>query len=183
MMKILHIWLLCSVLVSFGAAGWSQEGEKYYTKTNIWYERPERIYSTNYHVGTILPAGTEVKIVDSKRKKIRFTIDSGTVFTLEHVRKHNPITLQALRNRTFSTANPIAQGGKFHKFTKKEQENIRAGTISTGMSKDAVIMAYGSPPEHKTPSLDGDTWTYWVNRFRRVVVRFGSDDNVVEIVR
>jgi hypothetical protein len=181
-MKIARIWLLCLVLVSFASAGWSQEGGKYYTRTNIWYEHPEKIYSTNYHKGTILPVGTAVKIIDSGRRKIRFTTDSGTAFTIVHVTKHNPITLQALQDRIFSKDDPMARGGKFNKFTKKEQENIKAGTIALGMRKDAVIMAYGYPPDHKTPSLEGNTWTYWESRFRRVVVRFGSDNKVVEIV-
>ena len=32
------------------------------------------------------------------------------------------------------------------------------------MSKDAVLMAYGYPPDHKTPKLEDDTWSYWLGR-------------------
>jgi hypothetical protein len=42
------------------------------------------------------------------------------------------------------------------------------------MSKDAVVMAYGYPPDHKTPSLKTDLWTYWENRLISITVQFAD---------
>lgn len=63
---------------------------------------------------------------------------------------------------------------------KAERKNIKNGTIAVGMSKDAVVMAYGYPPSHKTPTLDSNMWTYWRDRFRRVFVYF-ENGKVVNI--
>jgi hypothetical protein len=66
-------------------------------------------------------------------------------------------------------------GGPYQRFSEKEKRNIKLGEIEVGMSKDAVLMAYGYPPAHRTPSLESDQWVYWLNRFvnRPVVFRDG----------
>ena len=46
----------------------------------------------------------------------------------------------------------------------EEQDHIEKGTVGGGMTKEAVLMAYGYPPSHRTPSLSMDTWTYWTGR-------------------
>lgn len=75
----------------------------------------------------------------------------------------------------------MADGGKFSKFSKDEQEQIRLGTIKKGMSKDAVIMAYGYPPTIRTPTTDASSWTYWKNRWVTRIIRFGEDGKVSDI--
>ena len=40
----------------------------YYTKCNIWFDKKDRIPSTNYHTGLILPVGTKVKITACSAK-------------------------------------------------------------------------------------------------------------------
>ena len=45
--------------------------DKLYTAHNIWVEQPARMYATNYKVGNLIPAGTEVAdvvIVPNKRR-------------------------------------------------------------------------------------------------------------------
>lgn len=50
---------------------------------NIWVERPDRILSTNYHRGAIIPAGTAVEILRRRGDEIRFRVDSGAVYELD----------------------------------------------------------------------------------------------------
>ena len=69
----------------------------------------------------------------------------------------------------------MAEGGAFQKFTAGEKENIKAGVIKEGMSKAAVLMAYGYPPGTKTPSLKSDFWIYMENRFITRSVKFKDD--------
>jgi len=48
------------------------------------------------------------------------------------------------------------------------------------MSKEAVILAIGYPPEHVTPTLESNTWKYWRTRFATQLVSF-VDGKVVDI--
>ena len=153
----------------------------YYTKTNMWFEHPKNFLSINFHKGMIIPAGTKVKILRCSGAKIRFVDeDNGVTYDYVHSKKHSRIKLKELFSRYFSKENVMAPGGAFSAFTKEEQENIKEGEITMGMSKDAVLMAYGYPPSHKTLNLSSDTWTYWVSRASRVEVYF-KDGVVTEI--
>jgi len=97
----------------------------FYTIANIWYERPEKIYSTNYHKGTILPVGTKVRIKKVSSKEIAFSSDSGIDFRILYVKKHSPgVSVWDHFDRYFSEKDPMDGGGVFKKFTKKEQESI-----------------------------------------------------------
>ena len=143
----------------------SPESKTFFTKVNIWYERPIKILSTNYHRGAILPVGSKVMIISLGDGKIRFNEEkTQTLFTIYHVPKYTNVSIRALFDRYFSETDPMAKDGPFHKFTKMEQENIKKGTIAVGMSKDAVLMAYGYPPTHRTPSIKSDSWGYWLDR-------------------
>lgn len=155
------------------------ENKTYYTNVNIWVEYPKDIPSTNFHKGTMIPAGTKVEVTYCRRGKIKFTSE-GVTYTLVHSRKHSRIKFQELFDRYFSENDIMAKGGSFSKLTKKEQENVKSGVIDIGMSKDAVLMAYGYPPTHMTPSLSGGAWTYWKSRARRVIVHF-KDGKVFKV--
>jgi hypothetical protein len=159
-------------------------GEGHYTRANIWWEDPKNIPSTNYHRGMIIPAGSKVKDLRYGAGKVSFTVeDLGVKFTIEHEERHSRITTKQLVDRYFSKDNVMAKDGPFHKFTKREQENIKNGTIAIGMCKDAVLMAYGYPPSHKTPSLESNIWTYWRNRFRMIMVVFNKDGRVSNVTQ
>ena len=147
-------------------------GQEYFLKVNIRYEHPKKIYSTNYHKGARLKVGDKFKVTDVSGKKITFTDKKGIEYVIIHHRKHNPIDLTELFERYFSKTSVTASGGAFTKFTKKEQKNIRSGQIVKGMSKNAVLMSYGYPPSHRTPSLDGDDWVYWEHRWGSKIATF-----------
>jgi len=140
-------------------------GQDVYLKLNVWYTKPTKIGSTNYHRGTLLNVGEKFKIVNLGRKKIVFTDKDGIKYAIIHYRKHTSINLPQLIDRYFSKTSVMSAGGAYKKFTKNEQKNIRIGQIVTGMSKAAVLMAYGYPPEHRTPSLDSDRWVYWTTKW------------------
>jgi len=158
-------------------------GKTYYTKANVWYEHPNRILSTNYHRGAILPIGTTVKIHSIKGEKIQFTPDgSAQMFTLINDNKTSTISTDELFNRYFSVEAVQAGVGDYYQATEADRENIKNGIITLGMSKKAVLMAYGYPPTHKTPLLTSDIWYYWYSRPSEVNVYF-KDDKVFQIER
>ncbi|MEW6379702.1 MAG: hypothetical protein AB1611_08835 [bacterium] len=163
----------------------SPEGKPYFTKVNIWYEYKNEklnpIPSTNYHQGEMLPVGTKVTIKECSDKKILFADDStNTVYTLVYIAKHGQMTPEEFFGHYFSEGNVMAEGGEFSKFTPEEQSNIKSGTLAEGMSKEAVLMAYGYPPKIKTPDISNDVWTFWKNRFDTTVVTF-QDNKIANI--
>lgn len=149
-------------------------GKTFYTTTNIWYENPEKVYSTNYHRGTILPVGTKVTIKKLRGEEIQFVDKSELTFKIIFLKKHSShkMTIWDYFDQYFSEENPMRKGGPFQKFSKDEKDNIKMGEIAVGMSKAAVLMSYGYPPSHRTPSLKSDGWIYWTNRFVNSPVYF-----------
>ncbi len=177
MKRILAVALL--FLAGSAYAANPEEGT-YYIKANIWYENPMKIVSSNYHRGAIIPVGTEVKVTSFGKEAIKFTIaGKGLDCVLTLVPRHTNISLQALFDRTFSRDNILASGA-FQKFNKMEKDNIDKGSIAVGMSKDAVLMAYGYPPSNHTPTLASDIWVYWESRVKMIKVTF-KDDKVASM--
>ena len=164
--------LLVALVAAFPLAGHAalKKNQTYYTKANIWFEHPEKVYSTNYHVGQIVPAGSEVEMLDYKRGKARFKVKkSGVVILFTHVPKHSIISADDFFDRYFLETD---LSKTLSSFSEMEQKNIKAGTVALGMGKDAVFAAYGNPPSHRTASLDNDRWIYWINRFATTTVVF-----------
>jgi len=58
--------------------------------------------------------------------------------------------------------------------TQHEKTAIKTGVIQNGMSKKAVLISYGLPPEHATPNLNGNVWLYWMNKKRTEKILFNS---------
>jgi hypothetical protein len=156
-------------------------GKTYYTKSNIWYEHPNNILSTNYHRGDILPIGTKVKIHAIKGERIQFTPEgSAQLFTIINDKKTSAISTDELFNRYFSLDAVQLGVGDYYQVNEADRENIKKGVITVGMSKKAVLAAYGYPPTHKTPLLTSDIWYYWYARLHKVNVYF-KDDKVFKI--
>ena len=72
-------------------------------------------------------------------------------------------------------------GADYAKFSQMEKDNIKAGTLAVGMSKDAVIMAFGYPPTHRTKTLAESTWTYWKSKFINFEIQFDDRGKVAFI--
>ncbi|MCD4781874.1 MAG: hypothetical protein K8S27_15210 [Candidatus Omnitrophica bacterium] len=154
-------------------------GKTFYLQTNMWNESGKDILSTNFHRGGIIPVGTEVTIKSMGRTAIKFTTkETGKQFKFVLAKKHSKLNIFELADRYFGADHPLT--GKYTNFSAEEKDSIKKGIITTGMSKDAVVMAYGYPPTHRTPGLDLDTWNYWENRIRRFEVMF-SKGKVVNI--
>ncbi len=183
-MRSIAIVLGCMVLFSafFVSPSFALPAEEdiYFTRANIWYEHPAKILSTNYHKGTIIPIGTKVVVLAKGKNRIQFgVVDSDAVYTLHQVKRHSKILLSELFDRYF-TRTSILASTEYFALTRKEKENIANGVIKVGMSKNAVLMAYGYPPTHKTLKIALNVWYYWKNRAQYFPVQF-KDDVVVDL--
>jgi hypothetical protein len=45
------------------------------------------------------------------------------------------------------------------------------------------MAALGYPSPHQTPSLEGAVYTYWKNRFGKLIVEFNAEGKVINIRR
>ena len=158
---------------------------KIYTSYDLWYEKPDRIYCVNYARGARIPAGTEVVSVDVGRKTfkrhplIRFTTRDNKEYTIYFNKKFHPgVAIEEFKDRLFTKKSfeELTEG-----LTEKEIASIKKGRLVTGMSKQAVLIARGYPPEHVTPSLEEDQWYYWANRFRKEAVRFDENGRTSQV--
>lgn len=167
------------VLLPTDYAGYAQgEPEVYYTAVNIWCTDPRAIPTTNYHAGEVIPVGTKVTLKKMTGIQIVVSTEDGKTYAILHMLKHSRIKLEEVFTRLFATEDALAPGGAFHKLSRVEQKAVAEGTLYEGMSKPAVLMAYGYPPSHKTPDLEQNTWLYWRSRMRTVVVTFNDEGKV-----
>lgn len=166
------------VLALFGLAACSGpspiqdvEGNQVYTQLSMWADGDKHL-TTNYSVGIHVPVNTQVNIVDTSAEEIVIEIpdlDNRTV-TIINAAQHTQEDIQGIYNRYFGDQ-PVS----LNRFDSSTREAIRAGEMREGMSKEAVLLARGYPPAHRTASTEQDEWMYWRNRFNRVAVRFEND--------
>jgi hypothetical protein len=161
------------------------QGEDLFTRCNIWYEKP-RIPSINYKRGGMIPAGTRVTNVRTVRLSraravygIQFTLPDGATLILDHEPRYWPgLTIDDVKERFF-TPQPLADLTRG--MNELELEGIKKGVLTDGMSKDAVLIAWGYPPAHRTPSLSSNRWTYWKARFGEKLLFFNESGRTVNV--
>jgi hypothetical protein len=148
-----------------------------YTLVNLHPdEQRQRLYSVNYQQPGLIPLCSKVKIESLSDKKMTFRL-------LDQNRDYEYIFHNSLRepipkhlDRLFGKkCEP-----KLEAMSEVDRKGIRAGTALPGMTKRGVMLAIGYPPEHATPSLESNVWTYWKNRFGKMRVHF-ADGKVTEI--
>jgi len=179
--------LLASMLILLGggllACGGRSaiEGPRY-TTSNIWFERTDKVQSTNYQKGALLPAGTKVRIDGIRKNKyILFTnLETDVQIRLLFVIKHHPgLNFDAYLQRLFGEKDREAL---LAGFSDAERAAIERGEVEPGMSREAVLVCNGYPPEIGTATLKANKWKYWRNRFVTYHVTF-EDDQVVDVGR
>ena len=150
-----------------------------YTLVNLHPdEQRHRLYSVNYQLTGLIPLCSKVRIesVDSRKMPFRLLDSDREYEYIFHNSLRDPIPKHL--DKFFGKRCDAALEG----LSEVDRRGIRAGTVLSGMSKRGVTLAIGYPPEHATPSLDSDVWTYWKNRFGKMTVSF-ANGKVVGISR
>lgn len=170
-------WALILTLLGLGAAlaGCSRptryviEGDtQVYTLTNLHPdERRGLLYSLNYQQDGLLPVCTQVNVDSVDQRELRFTVGAtGRQYRYLFTR-HMRDAIDMHMNRYFGPNCPDLTA-----LSDADRAGIQQGQVFQGMSKQGVILAIGYPPEHATPSLDSDQWSYWRNSHSRFLVYF-----------
>ena len=148
-----------------------QDKAKMYTQANMHYNVSRGnnlIDTTNYQIGTLIPVNSEVTMQDVNAKQLTF-LYKGQVMILRNIAKYSGLGISDVTSKYFSTKKV-----NLSKFSKAEQKAIASAGLVKGMSKDAVLLSLGTPPQHRTPDLKADTWTYWRNRWTTFIVSFNK---------
>lgn len=142
------------------------KGETYYTQFSLFHLKYVWL-TTNYRKGVLVPVNTQVTFLKASSNEIDVEALDGRTLKIVNIERYSGVNIDGIFNRTFGK-----EKVDLAKFSTAEKENIMAGTVNIGMSKDAVIKALGYPPEHKTPNLEGNEWRYWKNRYGTMLVSF-----------
>jgi len=149
-----------------------------YTSNNIYVaqqvSRGKTIYKASYSgwVGLrppfiLLPAGSKVTVGKS-RHGFSLTTDDGKEIIFEY-RRSLPVPAKDYIAK-ITSSKPFNIGA----FNNTDRKGIKAGKAYKGMSKKGIIAALGYPPVHKVLSLEDNTWTYWKDRYRTMVIEFSG---------
>jgi len=181
---------LCLILLlvpSLARPAQGREDQKLYTAYNIWLLRGFNMKFINFKYGSeFIPAGTEVKGVkivessydsmggESSDPYVTFTrVDNNKNHRLYYENRYHPNkSIEDYKDKTFTPRNlsDLTQG-----FTENELTAISKGIVADGMSREAVLVSYGYPPEHRTSLQSDNTWTYWLSKRKQKSLKF--DDN------
>lgn len=186
-MKKKHI-IFFALLFSFlyTAVSVAAEGQLF-LKNNIHAQRKNRDAKASYANWTdpgaghfFLAVNTPVKI-EIKRGITgrRFVITSqadGQVVHFEYDERRMGMSMDEYAKLISATEKTALDG-----FSQTDLKGIKEGSVSVGMTKDAVRIALGYPAKHRTPSLETNSWVYWKNRFKTMAVEFGPEGKVTGI--
>jgi len=158
-----------------------------YTKFNIHTQSKDgKKYKASYanytdpgegHV--VIAAGTKILITKKSRKGFTFTCDNPTKkVDYEFHNKRMDMSLDEYLEK-ITSVEPVSFGG----LSTIDKKGVADGQARKGMSRKGVMTALGYPAAHRTPSIDSDSWTYWTNRFKTIVVEFDAKGLVAEVRR
>ena len=130
-----------------------------YTAYNLWYENPENLTTDNIQKGTLIPFGTEVRILSMTDSSIVFQAN-GKTFTLHYDDGRTMMPMKSLPNSFSPTSVAVETAGGV---SPAAFEKMRRGIIEKGMTKQNVITTYGPPSKIRTPNQLSDSgstgWT------------------------
>ena len=105
-----------------------------------------------------------------------FLPDSGDLINFEYSTRNMNMSMQDYM-KVICGSQKVNVGA----LSKTDRKGIKAGRAFKGMTKKGIRIALGYPAEHRTPSLDDNSWTYWTNRFKTTVVEFNGNGRVASV--
>ncbi len=152
-----------------------------YTLVNLHPDmKRSRLYAVNYQLDSLMPLCTEVVLLKASKKVMVFKVkETGQEFSYYY----HKAAREPLMNHLMHFFGRECKTDKVKSLSAIDQKGIKQGVALKGMTRDGVVLAMGIPPRHKTPSLDADSWRYWVNRFGTMQVNFNEKGLVSQIVR
>ena len=150
-----------------------------YTAFNLWYDAKGRMSSFNIQKGQILPFGTEIEFIEADTDGIRFKrVSDGKQFYLKYSLDQTMVPIEKYIRRLFVFKDEKEQ---IIGIRPRIYEKIKRGVVEKGMTRNEVLLAFGPPPQIRTPSETVDTWIYWSDDgVTKRVIFFG--EKVIDII-
>lgn len=153
---------------------------KVFTKCNLWYQDPESIPCTNIQKGTFIPFGTEIEIVKATGSRIVFKDMRGIEYRIKFDDQLMMIPIQTYIKQIFTLSNKatLIKG-----MTPSVVAKLEKGIVTSGMTRNEVLLGYGTPVAFRTPTLENSTWIYFIddNATIRVVFRAEKVKTILNI--
>jgi len=159
------------------------EGATVYALVNLHADAANnRLHAMNYQLPKLMPICSEFVIKDIDTKVIELT-HKGIDYTYlwDKYTRNAGQSLTVNFSQFFGKSCDEAEA-KVRSLSDIDQKGIKRGQAIVGMSKEGVLLAMGRPPIHATPELEGDLWTYWVNRWARNVLEF-DESNILKHIQ
>lgn len=171
------------LVFSLASPACALEKQKLYIAYNIWLHKGGNMKFINFKSGSeFIPAGTEVKEVEIVEPPsgtyedpyVTFTrVDNKKKYAIHFERRYHPHkSIEDYKEMTFTPKNSseLTKG-----FTENELAAITKGTVVDGLSREAVLVSYGYPPEHRTNVQSDNTWTYWMSKRQQKRIAFDGN--------
>ncbi len=171
---VLAFFAGCAEPLVFSEVFQLREGEKIYTRYNLWYTDPMNISSLNIQQGDMIPVGTEIEPVSTSYwdNKITFKDKSGKTYAINFDQGYRICTMRDFVTATFTTVPPDKL---FSGIPAKNLARVKRGEVVPGMNHAQVLLAYGPPPAIRTPNPKNETWIYWISPSETVRLIFRGD--------
>jgi outer membrane protein assembly factor BamE (lipoprotein component of BamABCDE complex) len=165
-------------VMAAGASASAEDSPPLFSQASFWVQG-NNLSVVNYRSGTKqLTIGTRVRVKDKGAKGYTCVeLDTGNEFMVLH-HKSWDTDIEVPFKRFFAPEDPLQ---KLTQLTAQDRKLALTGSVERGMHKDAVLLALGPPPPHKTPDLAGQTWTYWKDKFATFQVKFNDRGIVVAL--
>tara|TARA_R110000868_G_scaffold171111_1_gene406756 strand:+ start:1905 stop:2489 length:585 start_codon:yes stop_codon:yes gene_type:complete len=137
------------------------------------------LYALNYQLPTVLPMCAKVKIEDIGKKEIEFIYEGVTYSYVWD--KHTKKAGQSLEQNFKQYFGTSCDNAKVASLSQADQNGIKSGQPKVGMTKEGILFTMGRPPIHANPTLDGNTWMYWSNKWTRRAIDFDDNGIVTQI--
>lgn len=154
----------------------SLDNQYRYTCCNLRYER-ERVTERNLQQGSLLPAGTPVRIDEVRRNLVMFKPEGAPILMLIFVGREGYSSMDEYLESLFVAHDPRPSIARLPRAVRSA---IAQAQVLPGMSREQVLMALGHPPTQLTPTLTGPNWRYYLTR-REVLEVFFENDAVVRV--
>jgi hypothetical protein len=155
------------------------QAPRVYTLVNLHPDEVRaRLYTVNYQQGGLIRRCSRVELVEIDGRSLYFRVSKTGK---EYRYYYHKSALEPFDQHLLKYFGSSCDPDDVRSLSDTDQAGIRKGVASAGMTKQGVIYAIGYPPPHVTPDLDATDWTYWKNRFDRMIVGFDDEGRVVEV--
>lgn len=150
-----------------------QAGDKVQALANLHPDMQRHVlFTLNYQLPALIPVCSDLTITKVGRKKLSFEYQ-GQPFELgyEGFTKDAGVSFQSAAQTLLG---PACNRQGLESLSAVDRDGVRVGVPKVGMTRQGILFAMGRPPVHANPSLDVASWTYWRNRYVRMVITFDS---------